>query len=101
MSGGSYNYIYSTLLAECEGRMLDIEMNDMIVDLSKLLHDLEWYQSGDSSEEKYLKALKAFKAKWFKGNRKVRLKGYIDEQTALLKHQLYALIGEDDKEVTE
>ena len=96
MSGGSYSYIYSTLSDECEGRMYDAEMNDLIKDLCKVLHALEWWQSGDYSERAYREELAKFKAKWFKGDRKERLKGYIDEQTDLLRHQLYSLIGEDE-----
>jgi hypothetical protein len=94
MSGGSYSYIYSTLSDECEGRMYDAEMNDLIKDLCKVLHDLEWWQSCDSSEEEYRKTLSAFKKKWFKGDRKQRLKGYIDEQIGIVRGQLYSLIGE-------
>ena len=94
MSGGSYSYIYSTLLSECDGAMYDAEMNDMIRDLADVLHDLEWWQSGDSSEDKYRTTLASFKAKWFKGNRKERLKGYIDDQIGIVRNQLYALIGE-------
>ena len=37
MSGGSYGYIYSTLLNECENAMYDAEMNDMIKDLAEVL----------------------------------------------------------------
>ena len=94
MSGGSYSYIYSTLLSECGGRMYDTEMNDMINDLAEVLHALEWWQSSDDSEEIYRKELAKFKAKWFKGNRKERLKGYIDEQIGIVRGQLYSLIGE-------
>ena len=94
MSGGSYGYIYSRLEEECVGRMYDAEMNDMINDLCEVLHDLEWWQSGDSGEDKYKATLTKFKAKWFKGNRKERLKGYIDEQIGIVRKQLYALIGE-------
>ena len=94
MSGGSYGYIYSRLKEECGGRMYDAEMNDMIKDLCKVLHDLEWWQSSDCSEDKYRATLAKFKAKWFKGNRKERLKGYIDEQIGIVREQLYALIGE-------
>jgi len=94
MSGGSYNYIYSRLLSECEGNMYDAEMNDMVCDFAEVLHDLEWWQSADSSEDKYRTTLARFKAKWFKSDRKVRLKGYIDDQIGIVRNQLYALIGE-------
>ncbi len=79
---------------ECLGRMHDAEMNDLITDLCDVLHDLEWWQSGDSSEECYRDTLAKFKAKWFKGDRQERLKGYIDEQISIMRSQLYALIGE-------
>ena len=94
MSGGSYNYIYSRLEEECSGRMYDAEMNDLIKDLCKVLHDLEWWRSCDSSEERYRKTLGAFKKKWFKGDREQRLKGYIDGQISIVRSQLYSLIGE-------
>lgn len=98
MSGGSYSYIYSRLSEECEGRMYDDEMDDMITDLCELLHDLEWWQSCDYSEESYRKTLTAFKKKWFKGDRSERLKGYIDNQIGMVREQLYALIGEPYRE---
>lgn len=102
MSGGSYGYIYSRLEEECLGRMYDEEMNDLIRDLCDVLHDLEWWQSSDSSEERYRNTLAKFKAKWFRGDRQERLKGYIDEQISIMRSQLYSLIGEsqesEDKE---
>lgn len=94
MSGGSYNYIYSTLKEECAGYMHDAEMNDMITDLCEVLHDLEWWQSYDISEDKYRETLAKFKDKWFKGDRRERLKGYIDEQIGIVKRELYQLVGE-------
>ena len=94
MSGGRYNYIYYKLEEECKGAMYDVEMNDLIADLCKVLHDLEWWQSGDTSEETYRKTLSAFKKKWFKGDREKRLKEYIDEQISAVRNQLYSLIGE-------
>lgn len=98
MSGGSYDYICYKLEEECGGRMHDAEMNDMIEDLCGLLHALEWWQSSDTSEETYRKCLSEFKAKWFNGNREERLKNYIDEQTNLVKAELYKLIGCELKE---
>ena len=93
MSGGSYNYIYSKLRVECEGRMYDYEMNDFILDFAEVLHKLEWWQSGDIGEEDYRKALNKFKAKWFQGNRDTRLKGYIDSIFEKAKNDCYNLIG--------
>ena len=93
MSGGSFNYIYSQLEEECENRMGDVEMNDLIKDLCKVLHDLEWWQSDDISEEQYRKTLRKFKNKWFNSNREERLKGYIDEKIKITKKEMYNLIG--------
>lgn len=98
MSGGSYNYICYRLEEECAGNMYDAEMNELITDLCNVLHDLEWWRSGDRGEEEYRETLKKFKGKWFQGNRENRLKGYIDEQTALVRKQLYKLIGESEEE---
>lgn len=101
MSGGSYDYICYKLENECKGRMYDAEMDDLIADLSDLLHDLEWWQSGDYSEEPYRKALTEFKNKWFKGSRSKRLKSYIDKQVDDVRNQLYALIGEPQESEAE
>ena len=92
MSGGSYNYIYSTLANECAGCMHDPEMNEMITDLCKVLHDLEWWQSADLAEEDYRKTLRKFKEKWFKGSREERLKGYVDEKINAVKKELYNML---------
>lgn len=101
MSGGSYSYIYSRLEEECGGRMYDAEMNDLIKDLCDLLHTLEWWQSGDTSEDRYREKLSCFKAKWFKGDRQERLKGYIDDQIGIVRSQLYSLIGEPQESEVE
>lgn len=96
MSGGSYNYIYCALSNECEGAMHDEEMNDLIKDLCEVLHDLEWWQSGDYGEEDYRKALIKFKEKWFKGSREKRLKEYIDKEISKMNKKLYDLIGVEE-----
>ena len=93
MSGGSYDYVYSKLSAECEGAMYDDEMNDLIKDLVEVLHDLEWWQSGDYGEEDYRQTLNNFKKKWFKQSRDVRLKKYIDTKLEKLQKELDDLIG--------
>ena len=101
MSGGSYNYVYSRVLTECADNMYDAEMNDMIVDLCEVLHDLEWWQSDDISEEQYRETLNKFKVKWFRTDRVDRLKEYIDEQIGVVRSQLYSLIGEPQERSEE
>lgn len=98
MSGGSYDYIYFKLQEECVDRMYDAEMNDLISDLVNVLHDLEWWQSGDTCEDAYKKTLGKFKKKWFGSTRKERLKGYIDSQISVVREELYKLIGEEVEE---
>lgn len=101
MSGGSMDY----LCYKIENQLSyvdDLEIKDLMTDLAELMHDLEWWQSGDYGRDSYEETLSKFKAKWFKGDRQERLKGYIDEQIGIVRSQLYSLIGEpqesEDKE---
>ena len=55
MSGGSHGHIYNQIQDELCGQMYDIELNDLMEDIAKLAHDLEWYDSSDISKESYEK----------------------------------------------
>ena len=73
MSGGAYDYQYSVLENYYVGKMYDVELDKMVEDLSNVLYDLEWWQSGDCDEERYRKSLNKFKTKWFgKRDKKLR-----------------------------
>jgi hypothetical protein len=65
MSGGTYDYLCFKIEDTYAERTYDEELDEMIVDLAKVLHDLEWWQSGDIGEEDYRKTLRWFKDKWF------------------------------------
>jgi hypothetical protein len=65
MSGGSFNYTCFRVENEYSGRMQDEELNEMLVDFCEVLHDLEWWQSCDISEEQYRETVAKFKNKWF------------------------------------
>ena len=98
MSGGSHNYICYRLEEECAGKMFDPEMDELINDLCKVLHDLEWWESCDSSEKEYRKTVADFKKKWFHTDRNERLKKYIDEQTSLVRKTLYRILDAEEDE---
>ena len=92
MSGGSYNYQYSQVDEEYVGHMYDKELDDMMKDLVDVLHDLEWWQSDDHSEEQYRKTVREFKVKWFNTDRNERLTKYIDEAMEKLAVELHEMI---------
>lgn len=75
MSGGALDYICFRI-EEIAPKVPDKELRKLTVDFSKLLYELEWYLSGDTSTEDWKKARDAFKKKWF-GNRDERLKSII------------------------
>lgn len=94
MSGGSMQYLYARFREEVEGRMEDVELEALMHDISDLLHDLEWYQSGDYGPETYRKTVKAFKAKWLGGaGRNARLERLIDERIAKAREECLQMIG--------
>lgn len=89
MSGGSLNYLYSTLsMYEDEVFKGDKELIDLYKDFADLLHDYEWYTSGDYGEGTYNETKIKFKKKWFEGVREDRILKYIDETVKDLKQNL-------------
>lgn len=95
MSGGSFDYVCYRV-KEAAGYEKDLEIKDLLKDLSDYLHDEEWYESGDCCENSWLKARQKFKDKWFKAKREERLKVYIDDELKKLRKELMGLIGETE-----
>ena len=93
MSGGSHDYVFCRIEEELCGQMHDAELNDLIKDIARLAHDLEWFDSGDIGNDEYKECIAKFKTKWFKSNRIERLKGYVDKGVEDLRKELYALLG--------
>lgn len=91
MSGGSMDY----LCYKIENQLSyidDPEIKDLMTDLAELMHDLEWWQSGDYSRDSYEETLSKFKAKWFGDNRNERLKEYINTSLDGIKAEIDKLI---------
>lgn len=93
MSGGSYDYNYCIINEYYVGDMHDIELDEMMSDLATLLHDLEWWQSGDYSEEDYRETVRRFKARWFNSNCCERLKPIIERKIEATRIELLNIIG--------
>lgn len=96
-SGGSHNYICYSIENNLVGQMRDMELDDLMKDIVKLAHDLEWADSCDITDEDYFKTVKEFKNKWFKQSRTERLKKYIDDSLESQKKKLYSLLGGDEE----
>ena len=99
MSGGRFQYIDSQLKSEIYGWVdkpinifEDREISELIWDVFDLIHEYDWYASGDTSEKDYLEAKAEFKNKWLKGDKKTRderMKRIIDEVIAEARDDLY------------
>lgn len=87
MSGGSYSYVYCKVENECVGRMFDRQLDEMMKDLVKVLHDLEWWQSSDTGEDTYRRAVTEFKKKWFKQT-KIDVQKQIESEFESTKNEL-------------
>ena len=70
--------------------MEDAELDMLLEDFKDLLHDLEWYKSGDYGKDLYRESVASFKKKWLKGgvSRTDRLKQIIEEKTEQLRKEL-------------
>ena len=87
MSGGSYDYKSYVLEEYYVGKMYDTELDEMLKDLIEVLHDIEWWQSCDISEEDYRETVNKFKKKWFKRDT-FQVKNFIEEQFNNIKQEL-------------
>ena len=92
MSGGSRNYFYHELEDQA-GTMHDREMDELVSDLAEIMHDLEWWESGDYNEDAYREAVQKFKAKWFSGAREEVLRGIVEKSCDELRVELLKMIG--------
>ena len=102
MSGGRFDYLDSQLknavfghAREPDNSLEDMEISDLVWDVFELLHEFDYYKSGDSDREDYVKAKAAFKEKWFGTDTNKRRKSYIDKSVNQLRQELYETFGID------
>ena len=105
MSGGHFNYANNSLQQEIfpyswsgtrdprDDPFHDLEISELVFDVFNMIHDLDYYESGDYGEGTYRKKITVFKDKWFgKGSRAKRMTKYIDESIAALRADLIAMV---------
>jgi hypothetical protein len=99
MSGGHFEYLDSRLKDEIFGYedkvknvFEDREISELVFDVLDLIHEFDWYYSGDTDKETYLKAKAEFKKKWL-SNRGVRIKRTIDTALDEVRAELYETYG--------
>ena len=102
MSGGRFDYIDS----RCKGEIFgfadeprnvfeDREISELVWDVFDLIHEFDWYVSGDTGKDTYLKAKAEFKRKWLK-NSGVRVRRIVDDAIDKARKELYETYGIKD-----
>lgn len=88
MSGGHFKYRDASLLSEITdcgsdlnaNPLEDRELSALLIDILQLVHDYDWYASGDTSRKDWVTAKDEFKDKWFKQDRNDRLSEIIQKR---------------------
>lgn len=95
MSGGRFNYKDQYLRDEIFGwrdtwydRFEDREISELIWDVLNLIHEFDWYDSGDTGEDTWIAFKHEFKAKWMP-NDEARTKRIVDDTIRDAKAELY------------
>ena len=104
MSGGRFDYVDGRLKDEIFGWtdeprnvFEDKEISELVWDVLDLIHDFDWYASGDICEETYRKDVNFFKKKWLKLSDEKRIRQYVDDELEFAREELIkALIVESD-----
>ena len=101
MSGGHFNYKDSDLKNEIfdwedkvSNQFQDPEISELIFDVLDLIHDYDWYISGDTGREDYLKAKATFKKKWLRKNNVATLEKIIEDRIVATSLELKEMLGD-------
>ena len=96
MSGGYFEYADSRAKDEIFGYSGDEPKGNVFI--FNLIHDFDWYQSGDTCKETYLLKKAEFKKKWL-AKPPERVKEIIDLAIAEAKQELYETYGVSEKTI--
>lgn len=95
MSGGRFDYLDLTLKNEIFNGsdkpinvFEDRVISELVWDVLNLIHEYDWYASGDTSKTTYLKRKSEFKIKWW-SDQNTRVRQTIDTAIRELRDELY------------
>ena len=101
MSGGALDYLPYRVKSDifgysCEtshqARQLDPlknpEISELVFDVCELLHEAEWYLSGDTSIADYDEAIDSFKTKWLSSSGEERAEHIVEEEINIMKKRI-------------
>lgn len=101
MSGGHFNYKDSDLKNEIfdwedkpSNQFEDLEISELVFDVLDLIHEYDWYVSGDTGRENYLEAKRAFKKKWLRKNNLDTLEKIIEGKIESTRIELKEMLGD-------
>jgi len=72
VSGGKLDYLYFKM-EDAAGMIYqeyspeEEQLSFLLKDLAKVLHDYDWWQSGDVNKKEFLRSYREFKKTWLKG----------------------------------
>ena len=98
MSGGHFDYADSRLYEWSQQVLHDGNplLAELLHDIGDLLHEYDWWMSGDTGRERWLKAWTGWQRKWMNGNA-VELS--VDAIRDVLRHMIWESLEkpEDDE----
>ena len=95
MSGGAFDYLCFKIEETYEGRMEDPVLDLLLMDFVKVLHDLEWYNSGDYGPETYQRTVNWFKSKWI-GQPAPILRDVVEQEIQNMRKRLLTAVAWTD-----
>lgn len=102
MSGGHFdcNYSYNDLFdfASIIRKERNPILADLVEDVSRLLHDYDWYKAGDTTRESWNKSWKSFQKKWLKSDLNDMVKQTIMNEVDHMLDNCLGLKDEDDED---
>ena len=73
----------------------DMEISALVWDVLKLIHEYDWYASGDTGREDYLKAKRVFKKKWLRGKNTETIKAIVNGRIDDLRSELTDMLDDE------